>query len=424
MKITIHRGSKEIGGNCVELESQGKRLLIDIGLPLDANENYSKYLPKIPGLDGKDESLLGILISHPHQDHCGLLAEVAPNIKTGMGEAARRILTAAAPFMYQQAPQQAGWTFKDRTAIQIGPFAVTPYLVDHSAYDAYALLVEADGARVFYSGDFRAHGRKSGLFKKLLQNPPAAIDTLIMEGTAMGRSKENIPQYSEQDVERDMTKAMKETKGLVMVQCSAQNIDRVVSIYRASVKSGRTMVIDLYAAAILEATGNSNIPQSFWKTGVKLYVPKNQKEMVEKADLLSLYDRHSTREIKDNNIFKANPGRFTILFRTIYCWDLGTASCLEDSLYIYSQWQGYWENDSFDKLRGWIQRHNIQKKDIHSSGHAGIDDLQAFAKAINPKVIVPIHTAKPDDFTALFPNAVLHGDGKPWNVESSSACPR
>ena len=36
----------------------------------------------------------------------------------------------------------------DRKALQIGPFIVTPYLVDHSAYDAYALLIEAGGRRL------------------------------------------------------------------------------------------------------------------------------------------------------------------------------------------------------------------------------------------------------------------------------------
>ena len=53
-----------------------------------------------------------------------------------------------------------------RTPVEIGPFRVTPYLVDHSAFDAYALLVEADGKRVFYSGDFRGHGRKRKLSRR------------------------------------------------------------------------------------------------------------------------------------------------------------------------------------------------------------------------------------------------------------------
>jgi ribonuclease J len=76
MQVCIHRGSKEIGGSCVEVISQGKRLIIDLGLPLDAEKNDKKYLPNISGLDGNDDSLLAVLISHPHLDHFGLLGHI------------------------------------------------------------------------------------------------------------------------------------------------------------------------------------------------------------------------------------------------------------------------------------------------------------------------------------------------------------
>ncbi len=44
MRVCIHRGSKQIGGSCVEVESHGQRLLIDLGLPLDAEKNSSPVL--------------------------------------------------------------------------------------------------------------------------------------------------------------------------------------------------------------------------------------------------------------------------------------------------------------------------------------------------------------------------------------------
>ena len=99
MQICIHRGAKEIGGSCVEVISAGKRLIIDLGLPLDADKNDKKYLPNISGFDGNDDSLLAILISHPHLDHFGLLAHISPKIPVIMGIDARRILTKAAPFL-------------------------------------------------------------------------------------------------------------------------------------------------------------------------------------------------------------------------------------------------------------------------------------------------------------------------------------
>lgn len=61
MNACIHRGTKQIGGSCVEIESQGKRLLIDLGLPLDAEGPKEELLPSMKGLDGSDDSLLGIL---------------------------------------------------------------------------------------------------------------------------------------------------------------------------------------------------------------------------------------------------------------------------------------------------------------------------------------------------------------------------
>jgi hypothetical protein len=43
VRVCIHRGTKEIGGTCVEIESLGQRIVLDVGLPLDAR---SKVAPK------------------------------------------------------------------------------------------------------------------------------------------------------------------------------------------------------------------------------------------------------------------------------------------------------------------------------------------------------------------------------------------
>src|SRR3546814_1346395 len=54
------------------------------------------------------------------------------------------------------------------------------------------------GKRIMYSGDFRLHGRKSELVKRLMEHPPTQIDALIMEGTNLGSDK---PCSSEADLE-------------------------------------------------------------------------------------------------------------------------------------------------------------------------------------------------------------------------------
>ena len=48
MRICIHRGTREIGGTCVEIESQGKRLVLDVGLPLDCLDRIEVYRGTVP----------------------------------------------------------------------------------------------------------------------------------------------------------------------------------------------------------------------------------------------------------------------------------------------------------------------------------------------------------------------------------------
>jgi len=60
---------------------------------------------------------------------------------------------------------------KSGERVQTGDFRMTPLLTDHSAFDAYMLVIEAAGRHVLYTGDFRKHGRKSALVEKMMADP-------------------------------------------------------------------------------------------------------------------------------------------------------------------------------------------------------------------------------------------------------------
>ena len=201
MRICIHKGTKEIGGTCVEIESQGKRLVLDVGLPLDCGNAGDFPLHPISGFDAPDPSLLGVIISHPHQDHYGLAFRLPKETNFLIGKAAEAILAASNLFSPGGVELENTAHLEDRKPISLDPFKITPYLVDHSAYDSYAVLVEADGKRLFYSGDFRAHGRKASLFEKLMSNPPKDVDVVMMEGTCIGRENDDREFPSESDLE-------------------------------------------------------------------------------------------------------------------------------------------------------------------------------------------------------------------------------
>jgi ribonuclease J len=86
MRLRVHRGAQEIGGNCVEIESQGYSILLDLGLPLTANTADVSLLPPVAALtDGSNPHLLGIVLSHTHGDHYGLTGLVHSTVNIFMG---------------------------------------------------------------------------------------------------------------------------------------------------------------------------------------------------------------------------------------------------------------------------------------------------------------------------------------------------
>lgn len=409
MKVRIHRGTQQIGGTCIELAAAGDRLALDFGLPLDGEATDKRLVPDIAGDD-----LRGIVVSHPHMDHYGLLHHLSGNTPVVMGSAARRIVQAAIPFTGQPSPSLAGPELEDGKAIEIGAFRVTPYLVDHSAYDAYSLLIEADGKRLFYSGDFRAHGRKASLYEAFVEDPPQNIDALFMEGSSLSRLESDDSFPTESDLEAEIVTHLNAADGLVMFHTSAQNIDRVVTLYRACKRTGRPLVIDLYAAAILAATGNRNIPQSNW-SGIHLYLPKLQAIQVKKNGWFSLLEQHSANRISQKQLAEIGR-RAVILFRPLMRPDLVDAGCLDQASYIYSQWSGYLEQGAYASTEAWLKTLGIEMRHIHTSGHASPKDLKRFAAALAPRSLIPIHSFATERYPALFDNVVYRQDGEWWEV--------
>lgn len=409
MKVRIHRGTKQIGGTCIEVEHDGRHIALDFGLPLDGDAADSTLVPKLA-----IQHLEAVVVSHPHIDHYGLLHHLPQNTPIAMGGAARRIVGMAAPFTGQPLPPLNGPCLQNEKPLTLGPFRITPYLVDHSAFDAYALLIEAGGKRLFYSGDFRGHGRKAKLFERMLTKPPADIDVLLMEGSSLTRMGADDQFPSEGELEEELVDTIQKIPGLALAHTSAQNIDRVVTLYRACRKTGRTLLIDLYAAAILEATGNPNIPQSDWP-GVALFVPEAQRRLIKRNGWFDLLNRHKKQRVFAEAL-KSIAADSVMLFRPLMMNDLENADALKGASFIYSQWPGYLETDAYQTMTSWLSRHGIAMAHIHTSGHASPVDLRRFATALRPKSIVPIHSFAPEKYDQLFENVVYRDDGQWWEV--------
>jgi ribonuclease J len=416
VQIKIHRGAHEVGGSCVEVESHGSRIVLDVGKPLWAERNELVPLPLVAGLaDGSDPSLAGLLISHPHMDHYGLIDQVDARVPLFIGKEAATLLRAAELFSSAGIDLHPTGYLSDRVPLQIGAFTVTPFLVDHSGFDSYSLLIEAEGRRLFYSGDFRGHGRKANLFKRLLDQPPLPIDVLLCEGTHIRREQATDEEpRSELDVELSLARTMNETTGTACVISSAQNIDRLVTVYRASKRTGRTLVTDLYTATLAHEIARPTIPQPGFPD-YKVYIPNRQRVLVKQSGEFDRLDF-----IKGCRVFpewlQTNRNKVTLLMPSSTLPELLRAQALHDGLVIWSLWPGYLREPSGVRMRRTLEEAGIPFVLDHASGHAPVADLQRLAAALRPGRLVPIHTEAGDRFDDYFADVEVHGDGAWWEV--------
>lgn len=409
MSCRIHRGCQEIGGNCVEVESQGKRIVLDIGLPLNDNNTA---IPDINGLTSPDDSLLGIIISHPHPDHYGLLDKITEPVPVYMGEASRRIIDVSAfftplPSLGKLVPQG----YKNRQSIHLGPFTVTPYRIDHSAYDSHCLLIEANGKRLLYSGDLRGHGRNAHLYDDMIQTPPENIDVLICEGTQIGRDP-NFAYPDEKSVADRMVEVFEETEGMCLVWCSSQNIDRLISVWDACQRSGRQLILDLYTAEIIRAAEEKALPKP-GKEGVTVFLPSSQKMKIVREQAYHISNPYYPHRIYPEKLAGVAQDS-VMIFRPSMLRDLERAKCLAGASLISSVWSGYVHrgHEQLDQMEAL----GIERTHIHTSGHATVDEIIKFVEAITASRIVPIHLEDREGFAALSDRVELKNDHEWWEV--------
>ena len=390
LTLTVHRGTHEIGGSCIEItHPQGDRIVLDAGRPLDAPDGATGLLPM--SLDRSRPAT--VLISHPHQDHWGLVEELpsAWPIWTGSGSA--KLVTVIGDVTRRPLTRKFD-TWDSRSGpFAIGPFTVTPMLTDHSAFDAYMLLVEGAGKRLLYTGDFRRHGRKSVLVDRIMAHTPAHIDVLLTEGTNLGSDK---PVKSENELEGEFVELLERTRGRVFIAWSGQNIDRTVTIYRATKRTGRTLVIDLYTADVLDRISEgTGLPRAGFPN-LKVVVTRGLRSNYRNQGREDFVERMVPNGISAKRL---EGSRYVVMLRRGLIRDYKAAGVVPtaDDAFNFSMWRGYLSDPYHSEALEWCKGGGAEIAYIHTSGHASPDDLRAFALAIRPNIVVPVHGVKWDE---------------------------
>ncbi len=388
MKIHIHRGQDQIGGNIIEVATDKTKILLDVGLELDNDKN--QFLPPIQGLfdsAGYD----AVFISHYHGDHLGLAYKIHKDIPLYVGEASYKIIKASDNYKNIETIRPKGFLVH-KQSIAVGDITVTPYLCDHSAFDSYMLLCEADGEKILYTGDFRSNGRKP--FQWILEELPKNIDVLICEGTTL--SREGYVAQTEQSLEESAVELFRRKKGPVFVLQSSMNIDRIVTMYRSAKRSGRIFLEELYMAEITSAIGGSIPNPDFNDVFTFITNP-------ERYEMLSKYN---------HKVGKAfiSKSHFVMCVRSSmlsYLKLLSKEMSFEDGALVYSFWSGYKDTDDMKVFLKECKELGLEIVTLHTSGHADKEAIKQLVNKVNPKKLVPVHTENAQEFKSLVNKNIL-----------------
>lgn len=389
MQIKIHRGTHQIGGCVTEIKTANARIIIDIGEELPSVDCKVERTFEIDGVTNGTSDCNAVLITHYHGDHVGMFENVLPNIPIYMGKTAKQIYEAVQGVLKNKLnkgnPEKVN-TFKEFTVgkpLYFGDITVTPYTIDHSAFDAYMFLIEAEGKRILHTGDFRMHGARGSKMPSVFEKYCKNTDLLITEGTMLSRIDEKV--MTEHELGVKANNLLKENK-YVFALCSSTNIDTIAEFYNAAIKNKKPFIVceeDFQPEILNIVTQNTASPfYDFGRRKIYSYGQNLHEFMRERGFLFLGRTNHITKK---------------------------AIEAFPDSLLIYSMWSGYLNKShpAFDEYKNNFINVALSVGckivHLHTSGHASADEIKKVCKITEAKTIIPIHSEKPELLKDIVP---------------------
>ena len=386
-EIKIYNGN-QIGGCITVISSKKAKIMIDFGENLPGAESAEEN-----EFNWETEKIDAVFFTHYHGDHIGRFKEIPEAIPLYMGKLTRQVMITIAKYVKDE---EALRILHDDTRVQtvvaaqsfeIEDIRVTPYMVDHSAYDAYMYLVETPEKTIVHTGDFRGHGYRGKavipmINKYIRRYGKRDVDVLITEGTMLSRMTEKI--YSEADMLHDCKKLLKQHRYVFLI-CSSTNVDTLATFYQAAKSHYMKMYASGYVCEQIshyrEAARAYNGPYDFRYVyeynpdkiidSDKLEKPTTQEEIMRKEGFVIV--------IKAEEKYKSWIEQFADL----------------NPIVVYSMWEGYLNPKHKAYNREWKKFLDScnHVEYMHTSGHAPASLIAEVINAVEPgESIYPIHT--------------------------------
>jgi ribonuclease J len=240
-------GSGEIGMNVNLYGCRGKWLMADLGLTF-ADSDYpgvDLILPELEFIEERRRDLVGIVLTHGHEDHIGAIPYLAADLKVPLY---------ATPFtagLIAGKLEEEGLTGQVELnivelggAIDLDPFRVEYVALAHSIAEGNGLLIETPHGRIFHTGDWKIDetpvlGKPSSV-EALTKLGDDGVLALVCDSTNVFQDE---PSGSEAGVHDGLLGAVQAARGRVLVTTFASNAARLQTIGRVATESGRRVCV-------------------------------------------------------------------------------------------------------------------------------------------------------------------------------------
>ncbi|HEY4122554.1 MAG TPA: ribonuclease J, partial [Byssovorax sp.] len=240
-------GLGEIGMNCFALEHAGGIVVVDCGVTFPTlDQGVDVYHPRFDWLFERAGDVLGVVVTHGHEDHIGALPYLLDRLDVPVyGPAHALELVRARLDEHAFDPAEVDLvTAPAGAAFELGPFSITPIRVTHSITEATALAIKSDAGTVLHTGDFKLDpappdGELTDV-ERLMSLGDEGVSLLLSDSTNVdspGRAT------SERDVGDHLAELVASAPQRVVLGLFASNVQRLRLIGDAAIASGRRVCL-------------------------------------------------------------------------------------------------------------------------------------------------------------------------------------
>lgn len=374
-------GSGEIGMNVNLYGTQGKWVMVDLGLTF-ADPGYpgvELILPDLAFIEERADDLLGVVLTHGHEDHIGAIPYLAADL--GVPLYATRFTAE----LIKGKLDEEGLTGKielriieNEGSFQLGPFGFTYVPLAHSIPEGNALLIETPYGRVFHTGDW-----------KIDAAPLLGVPSTAKELTAIG------------------------DKGILALVCDSTNVfNEEASGSEADVRKGLDEVVAACKARVLVTTFASNaarlqtLGEVAQDTGRKLCVAGRSLDRIIRVAKASGYLKHFPPLIDVDEAMRLPPQEVMIIATggqgearaalSRIAFDSHPIKLSAGDTVVFSSKQIPGNEIAIGRIQNALAAKRIdmvtdRQAEVHVSGHPGRPELKAMYEWIRPEIILPVH---------------------------------